>query len=107
MSLFDYFRPAKQSVCPGCGRVLSEWQGKDGPNGLFIWSEGTAYPVEQAVPEEVQIDESARMALRLPERFTIYSYDCPDHRPIFAECRATSGVWSGTNILAQSRRGQK
>jgi hypothetical protein len=104
MSMFDYFRPASQQVCPVCNRVLNEWQGKDGPNGLFIWSEGTPYPIEQAVSEDVRIDASARGKLRLPARFVIYSYGCPDHHPIEAECGTSDGVWITTTIRPYSAR---
>lgn len=98
MSMFDSYRPAYEQRCPVCSRVLRQWQGKDGPNGLFLWAEGTRSPVEQAVDEELQIDRGTRERLVLPARFVIYSYDCPEHHPIEAECRAPDGTWIETAV---------
>jgi hypothetical protein len=98
MSMFDYYRPTGEQRCPVCLRVLREWQGKDGPNGLFLWAEGTAFPVDQMVDEEVRVDRETRICVRLPQCFTIYSYDCPDHQPVDAECHAPDGVWIKTVV---------
>jgi hypothetical protein len=102
MSMFDYFRPALEQYCPVCRRTLRDWQGKDGPNGLFVWAENSASPIDQLTPEEVRIDRSARERLRLPLRFVIYSYDCPDHQPIEADCHAPKGIWVETHIRPYS-----
>ena len=93
MGMFDYFRPASPQLCPVCRRALNEWQGKDGPNGLFVWSERTPFPIDQVVDEDVRLGPSERERVRLPARFVIYSYDCPDHHPIEAECTTEDGVW--------------
>jgi hypothetical protein len=98
MSLFDSYRPATQQRCPVCLRLVHKWQGKDGPNGLFVWREGLLSPVEQNAAKEACLDQSTRERLRLPARFVIYSYDCPDHQPIEADCRAPEGVWTETII---------
>jgi hypothetical protein len=97
MSMFDYYRPANALHCPICQRLLVESQGKD-PNGLFVWVEGTAHPVDQMAGDDVALDPKARERFSLPRSFTIYSYDCPDHWPIDAVCRASDGVWNETAI---------
>ncbi len=98
MSMFDYYRPAGKPRCPICLRLLGEWQGKDGPNGLFVWVEGARYPVDQAVEDDARIDRAAQDRLVLPQTFIIYSYDCPEHQPVEAECRAPVGVWNETVV---------
>src|SRR5262245_43684927 len=98
MSMFDWYYPATGRKCPVCGNLLREWQGKDGPNGLFEWKEGVRSPVGQVVDEDARIDRQARERLGLPDRFVIYSYDCPDHQPIEANCRASDGAWSDTEV---------
>jgi hypothetical protein len=98
MSMFDYYQPKAELRCPVCLRVLREWQGKDGANGLFVWVEGTPFPINQLVDEEIRVERERRQQLSLPPRFVIYSYDCPDHRPIEAECAAPAGVWSETTV---------
>jgi hypothetical protein len=102
--MFDYYRPAGEQRCPVCLRLLREWQGKDGPNGLFVWHEGTGFPVDQAVDDEIRVDREARNRLALPPRFTIYSYDCPEHQPVDAVCTAAGGVW--TETVVQPFKGQ-
>jgi hypothetical protein len=104
MSLFDHYRPSAELRCPACHRVLREWQGKDGPNGMFVWEQGVRAPVDQAVDEELRLTPDALERVALPERFVIYSYDCPEHQPIEAECRAVDGAWVETNVRAPAAR---
>jgi hypothetical protein len=92
--MFDYYRPAGDVRCPTCQRALHEWQGKDGPNGLFVWAQGKRHPVDQLVGEESRLTTDERERLSLPPRFVIYSFDCPEHRPVEADCRAPTGVWT-------------
>jgi hypothetical protein len=106
MSLFDYYRPMGEMRCPICHRLLHEWQGKDGPNGLFVWAQGARSPVDQVVDEESRADLRTSEHLTLPGRFLIYSYDCPDHQPVEAECTAEGGVWRGTVVLPFKHQGR-
>ena len=99
MSMFDYYRPAGEFRCPVCLRPLREWQGKGGPNALFVWVEGTRWPVDQIVDEDARLTREQRQAFGLPSRFIIYSYDCPEHQPVEAECSVVDGVWSKTALL--------
>ena len=103
MGLFDYYRPAHRLTCPICGAELAEWQGKDGPNALFVWAEGVASPVEQLVPSEVQADADKRAAFRLPRRFAIYSHGCKQHQPVDADCETVDGVWCTTVVRRLGR----
>jgi hypothetical protein len=99
MGMFDYYQPNGDLRCPRCGQPLQgEWQGKDGPCGLFVWREGYPHPVEQRVDEESRLEDEERNRQRLPSEFFIYSYDCSEHGPVEAECLAAEGVWSSTMI---------
>jgi hypothetical protein len=104
MGMFDWYRPSGELECPVCGVVLKEWQGKDGPNALFVWSEGEEVPVDQPIDEDAKISEEARRAFRLPQEFQIYSYDCQSHR-VLAECRTRDDIWSETSILSATAIG--
>jgi hypothetical protein len=97
MSLFDYYRPKDAQRCPLCLRALEEWQGKDGPNGLLVWVEGTRFPVDQRADDDVRLEREALQRLRLPERFVIYSYDCPEHI-VSADCSTLDGIWTTTSV---------
>jgi hypothetical protein len=100
MSMFDTYRPAGKRECPVCGAKLETWQGKDGPCALFIWVEGCRNPVGQEIDDEdVKWPENDLGRFSLPGTFVIYSYDCPSHQPIEAECLTDGGIWSRTTIL--------
>ena len=104
MSMFDTYRPACRKACPVCGAQLENWQGKDGPCALFVWAEGSRNPVDQEIEDETvrwPADDIGRF--RLPDEFTIYSYDCPTHQPIEAECSCVEGIWSKTQVLGFGR----
>lgn len=97
MGMYDSYKPAKEYACPVCGTPLKDWQGKDGPCGLFVWQEGEKYPIDQLVDEEVRSSVEERQWM-LPLRFWIYSYDCPDHHPINALGTTQDEVWSSTTL---------
>ena len=99
MGMFDTYRPKGPPKCPACGHPLTEWQGKEGPNALFVWEEGIAYPVDQPVVEECKLPLERRMQWRLPASFTIYSYDCDTHHLIYAKCKAVGDTWSVTEVM--------
>lgn len=100
MSMFDWYRPKGTYNCPACGTALAEWQGKDGPCALFVWKQGSRNPVDQKVEdEELQWSDEEKRQFTLPESFVIYSYDCPHHQPIEAECTCVDGVWETTEIM--------
>ena len=98
MGFFDWYLPRGPLSCPRCGVPLLAWQGKEGPCGMFVWKEGVAHPIEQQVSDDVALLPAERLALRLPERARIYSYDCA-HGPIDAECVSEDGVWQHTTLL--------
>jgi hypothetical protein len=104
MSMFDCYKPAPELRCPVCQRFLGEWQGKDGPCGLLVWTEGLAAPIGQAVSEDLRLDEADLQRKRLPAEFVIYSYDCPEHYPVEADCQAYDGVWRSTKVRAYLAR---
>ena len=98
MGMYDSYKPAKEYACPVCGTPLKDWQGKDGPCGLFVWQEGEKYPIDQLVDEEVRSSVEERQQWMLPLRFWIYSYDCPHHYPINALGTTQNEVWSSTTL---------
>jgi hypothetical protein len=105
MSLFDWYQPAAELICPVCGNLLKVWQSKDGPCGLFLWREGVKHPVDQLVyDEEARWSPDEWCQFTLPTQFEIYSYDCPDHQPIDALCRTQDGVWSSTTMDLKATR---
>ena len=97
MGMFDWYLPKPVLTCPVCGIELMEWQGKDGPCGLFVWAQGVAYPVDQPVELECRLDENERQHVRLPNTFSIYTYDCNRHK-VTATCSVTDGIWIATQI---------
>ena len=99
MGLFDSYVPDQDLKCPACGAQLSDWQGKDGPNALFIWKQGAAAPVDQLVSDDLAIPVEDRNNLRLPTEFTIYSPCCSDRFLVEASCRTASGVWNHTSLV--------
>jgi hypothetical protein len=105
MGMFDWYKPRQNLECPICRFVLDEWQGKDGPNGLFVWREGEISPVDQPIDEECKISQGERRDFRLPEEFVIYSYDCEQHR-VLARCRTEDDVWTETLIVAVENVGK-
>jgi hypothetical protein len=105
MSMFDTYKPSTRLCCSVCGHPLEEWQGKDGPCALFVWMEGRAAPVAQDTDHDIALSLAEREAIRLPETFTIYFYDCSEHRPVEARCRCVNGIWAKTDILPYRMRG--
>lgn len=102
MGMFDNYEPAEPIPCPVCGTPLDEWQGKDGPNDLVTWRQGSAAPVA-GLGGTLDVDYDDE---RLPETFTIHSWckTCSPRRPLVdAYCRCVDGVWSSTELIDPSR----
>ena len=100
MGMFDWYKPEPLLSCPTCNATLREWQGKDGPCGLFVWQQGRLSPIDQEASDDVKLDRESIGRKRLPKQFQIYSYDCPNHAPIRANCETKDGVWTETEIEA-------
>jgi hypothetical protein len=79
MGMFDWYRPKPPLKCPVCGIELMEWQ-------------GVPYPVDQPVEEECRLEENERKLFRLPDTFSIHSYDCKRHK-VTARCGVNDGTW--------------
>ncbi|MDP3275574.1 MAG: hypothetical protein Q8Q09_10295 [Deltaproteobacteria bacterium] len=94
----DYYQPSESHQCPRCGNPLSNWQGKDASNGLFVWAQGIPAPIDQLVDDDITLEIELRDKRRLPPEFTIYSYSCPEHQPVEAFCECQDGVWVRTEI---------
>jgi len=108
MGMFDAYEPDPPLACPVCGRTLAGWQGKDGPNALFVWRQGRPEPVDQRASEDCRLAPEARARFRLPERFEIETVCCGGRFPVTATCRAPQGSWSETTLVtaATARQGK-
>src|SRR5258706_14325480 len=98
MGMFDYYEPDPQISCPKCGVILIEWQGKAGPNGLFVWHQGKLAPVDQRVDDDLKVPQARLTSFRLPEEFEFYSDDCRLHT-VLARGKTLNGLWSQTKII--------
>jgi uncharacterized protein YbaR (Trm112 family) len=106
--MFDWYQPVPELTCPVCRKPLREWQGTDGPNGLFLWRQGKTAPVEQLIEDaEVKLGSDQIAAIRLPPAFTIYCYDCGCPFPVEALCRVQNGTWEYTEVVNQTNATQK
>lgn len=107
MGMFDSCIPDPPLKCPVCGALLPDWQGKDGGCGLFVWRQGFATPVDQAVSEDVRLTETELASRRLPNRFEIRSYDCDCPFPVEATGSCVDGVWVRTEVVTAATARQK
>jgi hypothetical protein len=98
VGMFDWYEPIPPLSCPVCGTQLNEWQGKDGPNALFVWKQGHISPTDQLASEDAKLEPAKMARWKLPNEFVIYSYDCTNHAPIMAHCETKDGVWSTTRV---------
>jgi hypothetical protein len=94
MGMFDYYVPRPSLTCPRCQAPLADFQGKDGPCGLFVWLQGIAAPSDQSVDEEWKLLPEKRGALRLPERFEIYTECSGCKLWVSAIGTCEDGVWA-------------
>ena len=106
MAMFDYYRPQPLVACPVCGEVPAEWQGHDGPCGLFVWEQGVAAPIDQVVSTDARLEPSALAAMRLPRTFTIRARCCSSRFSIEAQCIAPHGVWVETSVVTAANATQ-
>lgn len=96
MGMFDYYLPQPPLKCRHCGGTLGEWQGKDGPRALFVWTQGVAAPTDQRVDDAYRARPEVRAAERLPERFEICT-ECESCRQwVEATGFCEHGVWVAT-----------
>lgn len=95
LGMFDWYEPVPPVLCPTCGAVTSGWQGKDGPNALFVWRQGFAHPVSQRVDDPIE-DERLR-EFALPAEFQLWTH-CPAGHELLAEGSSQRGVWTATTL---------
>jgi hypothetical protein len=96
MGMFDTFIAEPPLRCRSCGSDVSEFQGKDGPCALFVWKQGVADPVRQAVDDEWAIPDAERAKFRLPDEFELHT-DCPRcHVWIVGTGYCSDNVWTSS-----------
>lgn len=94
----DNYRPVPAIDCPWCGKSISVWQGKAGPNVLVRWVQGQRRPME-ALPDDVAAEVRSTGALadlELPGSFRITGW-CPAGHTTEARCACVDGVWTDTD----------
>ena len=99
MGMFDVYEPVPELTCPSCSAPLREWQGKEGPRLCLVFRQGVLGELGTALdgwPEYRTLNGDPE---RLPTAFRIYTYDCPNHRPIHARCTSEEGTWTRTEII--------
>ena len=99
MGMFDYYQPHSALACPMCGKPLGEWQGKDGPCGLFVWKQGVPAPIDQIVDADVCLESEALAKVRLPTSFLIYTHCCSTKYAVEARCTAPDNTWSSIELV--------
>lgn len=96
MGMYDYYAPDPPLSCRGCGQELTDFQGKDGPCELLVWTEGSAAPAKQLGDPDFRRPPDEIERYRLDQHAGIYT-SCPAC-DAFTEATAfvESGVWRGT-----------
>jgi hypothetical protein len=102
MAFFDDYEPSGCFACPVCGALQREWQGHDGPCGLFIFRERVPGAVGQRVDGECRLADAQLAIQRLPDAFFIRSHDCGCLFPTELRCTASGGVWQHTELFTGS-----
>ena len=99
MGMFDWYEPRPALSCPSCESLLSGWQGKSGPCGLFQWVQGSPSPTTQLVDDDVACSDAVRDATRLPEEFEIHTAceSCKTWVDALGSCER--GVWTRVDFL--------
>ena len=100
MGMIDYYEPEPRLACPRCGRVLSDWQGKEADNALFVWKQGVPCPTGKCIEEEFLLTADQLGRCTLPETFMIYT-SCICSTKFLLEAVGTSidGIWSRTELI--------
>jgi hypothetical protein len=98
VGMFDYYEPVPVLACPHCGAPIEVWQGKDGPNVLFVWRQTEPHPVDHPVVEESRIAPSSYADYRLPDVFGIMGW-CVNGDQIEAAGTCEDGVWQRVSEL--------
>lgn len=102
--MFDTYFPVPPITCPWCGGEFRVWQGKDGPNCLLWWKQGSRRPDNNpGVAEESQQPPERLEAMTLPDQFDITGWCRDDHMTV-AHCEAIDGVWVSTVVDADDLR---
>ena len=102
MGMFDSYNPSPPLTCPGCRRVLTGWQGKDGACLLLHWQQGERFPTATDWPQDSiqnqDVDAFLKSCDTLPDNFAFYSYDCDCDRRVVAFGQCTGGIWLTTEL---------
>jgi hypothetical protein len=95
VSLFDWYEPY-EIRCPDCDQVFRHWQGKDGPNLMFLWRQDARHPVGHEVDEDFRIAPSRWDEFTLPGLFLIEASGDGHYATATGEC--VDGVWRRTYL---------
>jgi hypothetical protein len=96
MGLYDNYIAEPSLKCPVCNHLLSGWQGKDGPCGVYIWKQGHSIP---SVYEGCDDNMDDLKSVILPDRFIIYTF-CDCNLYIEAVGTVENGTWIKTELIS-------
>ncbi len=91
--MFDVYVPDPPVACIWCGGPVREWQGKDGPCGLYVWAQGRASPVDERGDPEYLIPPESLARQRLPDEFRFYGWCEGGHCTWVIGRTDQAGVW--------------
>lgn len=97
MGLMDWFVPDPPIACASCGKTVKVWQGKEGPQMMAVWKQGSAHPVEQRVDEEIRWSKTELERFSLPERFHITGH-CEEDHVTHVACECSDGIWIRSSV---------
>jgi hypothetical protein len=101
MGLYDTYCPNISYKCQNCASSIDGYQGKDGPNGLFLFKEGFDGAFDQTMDQEFKISKDKLAKIKLPNRFEIYTFcDKCNFMNSFVGT-AVNGKWVSTNRLCE------
>lgn len=105
MGMFDDYEPVPPIACPVDGRILEDWQGKDGPNMLNHYRQGE--PIEDPdddFPLHGRFEIHAG-CLELDPDGRIYTGDGKRYRlahSVDAYGVRSGGIWAETHLVRVS-----
>ena len=91
LGMFDWYEPDPPIKCVSCDAIPNDWQGKEGPNALFVWRQGEPHPIGQRADEPLAEDDLVKYSL--PDRFRFYTI-CENGHELLFQGRTTDGVWT-------------
>jgi hypothetical protein len=97
--LGDYYRAEPRVSCPVCAQPVAEWEGFVGAGAWLLYTEGTADPSTERLPESMRAAEPTLAKSRLPDGVHSIYAACPSQHRLIAHVTVEDGVWRGLEIV--------